>query len=911
MLGREEELATLHDCRRALGKSAGSLVLVGGEAGIGKTRLLEDFRRVAREGRARTLVTSECLERAQQPFGPLRELVGNLLPGLPTRALPEDVARTLQQLTPEVRGQQTSSPIVALDKAQVFSALIALLQLACLKQAVIFTIEDLQWADPSTLEFLTYVAPRMATLRLMILATYRSEEVKAQQPLLEALGHLLRERTVKCLSLQPLDALNIRVLVLNQAPLGDNAVRAIVERSEGNPFFAEELAKSAQSTRNSNDRQALPLSIRAMFLQRLASLSIKDRRILSHAAVIGYHFDPIILALAIELDIETIAATLQRARDLRIIEDAPRQARLCRFRHSLIQQTIYEELLAYDARRVHERVLETLESLEDQSSHLQALAEHAWIASDAQKTLRYNERAAESAFALSALAVAATCFRRALDAAKDDDDKARLLERLTSVNQAAGNIAEAIETTRQAFSIRLRREQWDDAARLMGFLVGDIVNSTGEGDLSEPENFLREHGQKLSRDARNRLLAFLARVSSAANDFKTVNYYLAQVEEPDSLIPRVRQNYLLSYLNLHANSGELSAWKSVAQQCFNALLASEDPFLAAGGYGAVAYTGMHLKAGTEILRALDFADAIVAKFDYRGFATYAATIRAWHCYLKGDLPAARTLVEQALEDSEAVVAHKALAAVGPLIALALGDEVLATRSLGIYASEDTSRFSGLDGAQTLSARALSRIANGRLGDACVDLRWALRHAAFEQPGAILVLPVAARYLPRDEIASLMQSRVSPAEENITARANGAFVSAIIEHRRGDAAKTQAASREAARLFAELKWPLFEAAALELSGELERARGIRARCGAFEAATPGMAPSLSDPISLLSAREREVADFVTAGLGNLAISERLTINIKTVEKHLSSTFAKLGLRSRAELAAIMTRRNFNK
>jgi len=910
MVGRQEELAVLHACRRALGQSAGSIVLVEGEAGIGKTRLLEHFERAAREGRARIFVSSECLERAQQPFGPLRKLAAKLVPIASSR-FDTNAARTVLQLTQDSLTQDGSAPAARIEKVELFEALIELLRDVCVKQSVIFSIEDIHWADASTLEFLVYAASRIATMRLLILATYRSDEAKTNQQLLDALGHMLRQRAVKSICLGALPDEEIRVLIGRAShgmPPPDNVSRNIIELSEGNPFFAEELARSALSSEYREGRATLPLSIRATILHRVATLSEDDRRKLSHAAVIGYRFDPALLARAMGVDVEAIASTLQRARDLEIVEDEIGGRLQCRFRHAVTQQTIYGELLAYDARRIHARVLATLESLGDRDAHLQELADHAWIAGDVEKTMRYNERAGDAAFAIGALSEAATCFQRAVGSARDEADEARIFERLTAVNEASGKLGEAIAATREALAIRIRREEWDDAGRLMGILVGDIANTTGERDMTAPEAFLLEHGTKLSRAARNRLLCFLARLSSAGNDFQSVDYYLSQVEDPDSLIPRVRQNYLISLLNRHSHFGKLSAWKSVAQECFDALSALDDRFLAAIGYGAVGYSGLCLQAAAEVDRALNFADEIVAKRNFKGLASYGAAIRAWHYYLTGDLVAARALMARALEDSEVFVAQQVLAIVGCPIALALDEPALATQSLRYIASQETETFTALDGAQMLASRGLWHVANDRLASACNDLRWALRSSSFESPGAILVIPVAARHLPIGELLPLLESAGDIATENVPGRANVAFVTAIVKQRIGDEAAAKRLAAEAAALFGELKWPLFEATALEVADEPARARIIYDRCGRFATGRQSEGEvSFSDALPL-SGRERQIAECVTEGLSNTTIAERLAINNKTVEKHISSIFLKLKIRSRAELAAHVTRQH---
>ncbi|MEO6913666.1 MAG: helix-turn-helix transcriptional regulator [Candidatus Baltobacteraceae bacterium] len=332
--------------------------------------------------------------------------------------------------------------------------------------------------------------------------------------------------------------------------------------------------------------------------------------------------------------------------------------------------------------------------------------------------------------------------------------------------------------------------------------------------------------------------------------------------------------------------------------------ATKDPYLQTIGYQAIAQTGLFLQAQLEVERALGFADAIVAKYHFKGLAAFGAAVRALHCYLRGELHQVEALVLLVVDQLEVYVAQQVVSIGGTRVALLTGNDMLAKKSLGDVETAERKSFDGLDGSQILSSRALWRAAHDRLDVAQEDLRWALRNATFQQPGAILVLPVAARYLPLAELDSLIQSQVPLAENNLPARANLALVSAIVKQRNENGAEARTIACEAARLFAELKWPLFEAEALEIAGESERAREIYERCGVPSATKTAGKPS--NPKAFLSAREQEIADCVTSGLSNAQIAERLMISTKTVEKHLSSVFAKLSIRSRTELAAFITR-----
>jgi predicted ATPase len=214
-VGRRKELAALDDARKSLAKSSGSFMLISGEAGIGKTRLLNEFLGLAHNRRARHFVNTECLQRAQQPLGPVRSFVRTLVPTIVLADVPRSVLRALVQVIPEElpRGVVTANADFVLEKEQLFSALLAFFRLVCAKRATLLTVEDLQWSDESTLEFLGYLAHRMEAMRLLVVATCRSDELETNERLLASMSQLFREPNVYRTMLEPLESREIRALV--------------------------------------------------------------------------------------------------------------------------------------------------------------------------------------------------------------------------------------------------------------------------------------------------------------------------------------------------------------------------------------------------------------------------------------------------------------------------------------------------------------------------------------------------------------------------------------------------------------------------------------------------------------------------------------------------------------------------
>ncbi len=923
-IGRRAELEALDAARLELRKSHGSFVLVGGEAGIGKSRLVSEFVRRSGDIRSRNLAGAECIARAQVPFGPVRTLLTTLVPKIAQDELPSSVRRGLAQLVPEAVSLAAGNASSELAKPDLFAALAAFFQLVAAKRLTVLTLEDLHWSDPSTLEFLAFLAPRIASSRLLVVATYRSDELEARAELFETVSRLVRESNVRDLRLEPLGHEELQELIdatLDASgQLADDVKRDVERRSEGNPFFAEELLKNALAWR---DERTLPLSIRASIVERLSLLSDDDRALLTLAAALGYRFDPNVLALVADREIDAVLPTLRRAHDLNILaEDAGARTRVrYRFRHALTRQTIYDAMLGFDARRLHERILSALERLGDDDDHLEELAYHAAAAHVAVKALTFNERAGERALAVRALVEATTFFEAALAFAVREEDRARILERIGSAFQQQGQLRRGVDAFERAFEIRRKRGEFDAAAGLFTSIVGDRSNLGDGGTVHAAERFVDEYGARLSREPRDRLLALSGRLASAWYDFDATRRLLAKTSPPAELAPGARQNYYIARLNEHAAAGDARAWSAVADELF-AFVSELTPYLATIALFAIGQTGTYLSENERVERAFERADAILAEGDFGGIAAFGAAAKAAYFVLRGKLDAARALTDVALSRSEVFVAQVIAARFGPYLALALGDERLAERTLQDEVVRDAREGTVIgESPLVLAARARWLFARGRAAEARADVRLALSGAHPTLPQMGLVAVEAAEILDVAELPSL-DTLIGPwaAVPDRGRHAAAALVRAIVAGRRGERDAATLRAGEAAALYREIGWPLYEARALECAGRLEEAAGLYARCGAVADVTrfaqlrsarahePSPVPVEAEGSGLaaLSAREREVALLVTDGLTNTAIGARLSLAEKTIEKYLSAIFVKLGVRSRAQIAAVVAR-----
>ncbi|MDQ2865648.1 MAG: AAA family ATPase [Candidatus Eremiobacteraeota bacterium] len=915
-VGRVDELGALEKARKSLGKSSGSFALISGEAGIGKTRLLTEFLEGIENRRARNLINTECLQKAQQPFGPVRALLRALAPKLDFERLPPTALRTLIQFIPEhlPHGIVSTNDGFSLEKEPLLAGVFELLQIVCAKRATILTVEDIHWADGSTLDFLQYIARRIRHTRLLVVATYRSDERGTNDDFIDAIAPLLRESTLQRIELEPLRRAEVRALVEGVVDgkhcLLEPAVLDIERLSEGNPFFAEELVNHyLERSAAKSDVPQLPLSIRASIVSRLKGLTREELRILKRAAVLGQRFDPDVLAVVMGCDRAELSPALRRARELNFLSDGTRTRLSCRFKHALTRQTVYEEIPVFEARELHRQILRVLEKRADAAGHTEELAYHAWESGDVEKCLYYNERAGEETFALRALPEASVCFERALQAASEPDDRARILERIGAVARLLGHYEVALDTFNTALAIRLERREFDAAALLAHRVTGQRCNlGDVTGALTFVRSFLQEFGPMVGDGAKNQLLVTAARTASALYDMPAAQEFIDEVVNPQTLPPSARQNFLIVQLMRHAYFGNAEGWKRSAQDVAE-LLSRLAPDAAVEIESALALTGIYVAENRTVELALQHAGRLEREWDLRGPRVYKVAVEAAYLYQRGKLREARACVEEVISNADVLPALLTVMQFAVHVADALGDTALWTAFIEERARRAGENRDELDEVFFLAAYAGSLASGGDVKRAASYARFAVDALKYGTPDAMFVLINAARILPRSDLERTVRLASEAARSgNEVALATEALVSATIASRFGTAEESQALGRTAAARYAAFSWPLLEAAAREVAGDIAEAERLYQLCGAdayVRRLSASPTTECSDPFASLTSRESEIVRLAAKGATNSEIAKSLSIGSKTVEKHLSSVYEKLGLRSRSQVAALVT------
>lgn len=911
MFGREAELALLRDARRALASRHGCVVLVGGEAGLGKSRLLAEFVGGIRGGRAPYFATAECLQDAVRPFGPFRVA----LEALARAAVPSSAAatplmlRTLAALVPEaVAGTAGSAAASApMEKAELFAGVFRYLAMVAEKRAVVVALEDLHWADSASVELLGYIASRVAGLRLMLVATYRDDEVRSGHPLFVSLGRIAREPATRVIRLDPLAPPDLRALIGEalgtRYALSQQSIRGVVAGCDGNPFFAEELLKRAIECEQTGSAAPMPLSIRALTFDRLGGLAQFDRAALDYAAVLGGRFDAATLVPLVGKSDDCVLAALRRLRDRNVVrDDGVRFA----FRHALTRQTIYEEIPGERVREMHADIFRLLERTT--SGDADSLAYHAWRAGLSERTREYSERAGDAALALRAAEQAAEYFERALELADTEATRLRLLSKSGEAWLQCSEFTRAAAAFVAVSELQLQQGDVGGATRSLTRAAAETANAGDvRGALDMLERFEAERVAQLEPDDADHLQATVARIATAADEFGLARKALAKVRHPERLSALTHQVYWLARLFCSEHEIDARDWERSASALERGNRETY-PMMRSQMLHSIAGTAITFAEHERGLRAVDAAIALDQELGFTRLLAFANAVKACLLATTGRLNEARDCMHAALAEPDLFVARLELALGATSVALALADDELARQCLSDEIGAAIHN-AGMEAGATLfdGMRAAMLFATGeraqaqRLLDASID-------SAQHTFAVVHFWPFAARHADDERLGRLIELCAPGGRAPGRVRAACAALLAAARACRAGQEEGPALGEAAAARYRALGWPLHEAQALELSGRADAALALFRSAGAVRGVRrlEVRASATRRSAQRLSQRERQVAELVARGLTNRGIGQELAVTEKTIEKYVTAIYAKLGFSSRAQLAAHVAR-----
>lgn len=425
----------------------GQAVLITGDAGVGKSRLVNELVGRARDEGAQAL-TGACPEaELTASFLPFVEAIANhLAVADPDRGelgtFRHELARLLPSLDAEAPPVDPSDP--AEGRLRLFDAVLALFRQLARRSPVILVIEDLQWADRSTRELFDYLARMERRLRLLLLGTCRTEDLTRGHPLRPLLRQWEKTGTVETIALGPLDPGETRAMV-RATPGGERfgaaALLSLQERSEGNPYVVEELLKAASDAGwDGTAADHLPKTISQGVLDRVERLLEGQAEILRAAAVLGRRFQYDVLARMTGAGVELLGNALAAAIEAQIVEETDATAGLYRFRHALTRDAIYEEL---GPRRLPLHAAAARALAELPRAQAAELCRHLVAARDFDSAAPLFVQAAEEAEDAYSYEDAAEIYARALEHGEDQMAKGELECRLGTNRLHNGEVIEA------------------------------------------------------------------------------------------------------------------------------------------------------------------------------------------------------------------------------------------------------------------------------------------------------------------------------------------------------------------------------------------------------------------------------------------------------------------------------------
>jgi DNA-binding CsgD family transcriptional regulator/tetratricopeptide (TPR) repeat protein len=479
LIGRERELELCAQALRDAERGRARTVLLGGEAGIGKSRVLAAAVDAAR-GQGAIVLVGGCIGLAEGslPFAPIvealrpfiRELEGDegddgrpSTDGVPREAL-STLAVALGLLTDRPVGASAGADLrPEWVRSRIYESFLDLLRRLAVNGPVVLAIEDLHWADDSTRELLAFLVRNAQAERLLLIVTFRSDELTRRHPLLFWLAETDRAPGVERVELARLGPAQVArqlASILGQSP-GPALVESVYERSEGNPFFAEELVAAGAGSRG------LPVTLREVLAARLAHVSEPTMRLLGVAAVVGRKVDHDLLARLTELSERELYESIEEAvaAQLLVVDESSVMERY-EFRHALIAEAAAETVLPSQRRRLHVEIAEALEKMPplhgaEEAGHLAEIAHHWFEGRDLPRALVASIKAGEAAASASAFVESFRQDERALelwDVVPDPEsisglDRVELLRRAAHVGQLSGEFMAAAGLLREGIEI--------------------------------------------------------------------------------------------------------------------------------------------------------------------------------------------------------------------------------------------------------------------------------------------------------------------------------------------------------------------------------------------------------------------------------------------------------------------------
>lgn len=962
-VGRESEMAELTTAFKDATDGHGRLVMLVGQPGIGKTRTAEELAAIANTHHA-TVLWGRCHEESgAPPYWPWVQIIRSYAAETEAArvrtelgsgaAVVAEVVNDLREMWPDL------PPPAAIDDPEaeqfrLFDSICSFLERAARNRTLVLILDNLHWADETSLRVLEFVVQELTDIPMLIVGTYRDVDVARGHPLYRTLGDLTRQRRFSRVLLRGMNKEETSMLISSLANIEPpvNFVDQLYLQSEGNPLFIGEMIRllSAEGLfRSDLDidprrwETRLPDGVREVIGRRLDRLSVSANKVLTVAAFFGRQFELRQLTAFDEDSIEDdLIGLLEEALNAQIIEELQDSAGKFEFTHALIQQTLAQELSHTRSVRMHARIASALELLygDDGDNHAEQLIGHFVQAETVLGTdsiVHYALIAGQRALDVIDPASAVGYFEAGVEAFGGDQPDERLAELLAGLGRAQISTLErtelqtAIDNITRAFDLYLQLGNKDAAIQVAMTPMPSVHGPTGRADLLERALVLVEDG---SAEQARLLAEYGLWVSHERVDYESAIQALTRALEYAE-----RTGDLRLQLRVHNNAGPVYSWNIMPQEGFesanHAIRLSEqvdEPGAAVGSHFELSWYYLG-KGEWDSARKHGIACERAAERSRNVFLwTSAMSISAEISMAIGDWRSAKESLDQGLEKSPAEVRLLFPYAV---MDYRLGNFEAARKWLEAIEGQHTPEGSmppALLHALGLIQGDQVRIPPEAVGSCSEVLsnpafeplaKWlnlaALAHIAVASSNADL-----AREVFREDLLTRSAPRILLLGSGVLARVG--WIAGFQDH-----ALSQFEDLESFQMGAGYRPLWAETCAFHAESLLERGLpGDMARTfDLISAAMPvgqdlGMEPLvaklkvLSDQSSTvsksfpdgLSKREVEVLRLVAGGKSNQEIADELFISRFTVVRHVSNIFSKTGVSNRSGATAYAHRHNLS-
>jgi class 3 adenylate cyclase/tetratricopeptide (TPR) repeat protein len=680
---RDAERARLRQLVDDTLEGRGRLALVAGEAGVGKSRLVAE---IADEAQARGMrvLTGHCVEMSgTPPYLPYVEIIEQAInsprSSVALREALGDLAPEIARIAPALRRAFPEIPPAVelpaeLARRYVWNSFGEFMGRAAQRQPLLLVLEDLHWAGESTLLLTEYLAPLLPDMPVLVLGTYRDDEVDLQHLLARVIGQLGRRHLVEQVSLRRLSFDGVRAMLqaLAGQPAPEQLARVIDRETEGNPFFVEEVYLHLVESGVLLDRDgrmradlrlediSVPESIRLVLGQRLGRLAGSTREVLVAAAVSGRVFVTELVGEMTDANPDVSIEAFDEAERARLIAPGKTAGELM-FSHELIRQTLLSDVSAVRRELLHRKAASAIsrlysDELEEHAGDLAYHLSHAGRSADRASLVHYLTIAGERAFDAAAFNDAVGHYEHALSimAADDQLSRAELLERLAMALRSVGRWDDALRIMNESLDRYERLGRAEDIGRLSWAMVYQL---TWNGQLIEAVAVCRRAmaplGDRASAD-KARLLSALGRALSASGEYAAA---VSMFDQARALAEQVGNQRALADV-LHMQSAHHFAYAEFADGIRVGLQAAETferesaLWDLCSAQAFVIYQDGSLGSREQAVRLADKTLGIAERLGHHGAAFLVLMDRIRQAAMLCDLPRVEALGPQILDIGE-------------------------------------------------------------------------------------------------------------------------------------------------------------------------------------------------------------------------------------------------------------------